>query len=60
MPRARYRTRYDFHGYLPAGVKWLLISNAAVFLLCYFGGASLQRYVLAWLTLSAQAAVACS
>src|SRR5262249_31803565 len=41
--RMRY-TRYpssrtSYYGYFPTGVKWLLISNVAVFLLMYLGGA---------------------
>ena len=31
--------RLSFFGYFPNGVKWLLISNVAVFLLIYLGGA---------------------
>ncbi len=58
MPRARpYSTRSAFSGYLPTGVKWLLISNAAVFLACYLGGLPLQRHVSVLLALSAEAAV---
>src|SRR6185369_4175377 len=58
MPRARpYSTSSAFSGYLPTGVKWLLISNAVVFLICYLGGPSLQRHVSVLLALSAEAAV---
>jgi membrane associated rhomboid family serine protease len=38
-------------------VKWLLISNTAVFLVCYLGGPALQRHVAVLLALSADAAV---
>lgn len=58
MPRARpYSTRSAFSGYLPTGVKWLLISNAVVFLICYLGGPSLQLHVSVLLALSAESAV---
>ena len=41
----RYDTRYrsagpSFSSYLPTGVKWLLISNIALFVLYYFGARS--------------------
>jgi membrane associated rhomboid family serine protease len=41
----RYDTRYrstgsSFAGYLPTGVKWLLISNIALFVFYYFGARS--------------------
>jgi membrane associated rhomboid family serine protease len=42
-------------GNFPAGTKWLLIINTAVFLLCYLGGAAIQTPVL--VALSAEAAV---
>src|ERR1017187_2521699 len=58
MPRARsFRTTSGFYGYLPQGVKWLLIANTAVFLACYLGGPALQRHVSVILALSAEAAV---
>ena len=58
MPRARsFRTTSGFYGYLPQGIKWLLIANTAVFLLCYLGGFGLQYYVRAILALSAEAAI---
>ena len=49
MPRARsFRTTSGFYGYLPQGVKWLLIANTAVFLVCYLGGQPVQVPVLAF------------
>src|SRR5579872_753458 len=58
MPRARsYASRSSFSGYLPQGVKWLLIANAAVFLLCYLGGETVQYYVRGIFALSALGAV---
>jgi membrane associated rhomboid family serine protease len=58
MPRARsFRTTSSFYGYLPRGVKWLLIVNTAVFLVCYLGGRAVQEPVLAFLALSAVHAV---
>jgi len=58
MPQARFRTsRSTLDGYLPTGVKWLLIINTAVFLICYLGGYELQRHVTAILALSADGAI---
>src|SRR5437868_6123551 len=58
MPRARqYSTGSSFYGYLPPGVKWLLIANTAVFLVCYLGGRPLQDHVAVLLALSADAAI---
>ncbi len=54
--RLRY-TRSSFFGYLTPGVKWLLISNVAVFLLYYLGGATLRHHATVVLALSAEAAV---
>ena len=39
-------SRSSFFGYFPTGVKWLLISNTAMFLLVYLGGASLQQHFM--------------
>ena len=47
----RYNTRYRYttfnpSGFLPLGVKWLLISNVAVFLLMYLtSGTALKEGV---------------
>jgi len=50
----RFRT-FAASAYLPTGVKWLLISNTAVFLVYYLaGGSALQRWMTAWFALSAQ------
>jgi membrane associated rhomboid family serine protease len=58
MPQARYRTsRSTLDGYLPQGVKWLLIVNTAIFLICFFGRDAVQRHVTAILALSAEGAV---
>src|ERR1051326_4696285 len=58
MPRARsFNTSSGLYGYLPPGVKWLLIANTAVFLVCYFGGRPLQEHVAVLLALSADAAI---
>ena len=54
--RLRY-TRSSSFGYLTPGVKWLLISNVAVFILYYLGGATVQRNAIVLLALSAAAAV---
>jgi membrane associated rhomboid family serine protease len=38
MRYTRYpSSRWSFYGYFPTGVKWLLISNVAMFLLVYLG-----------------------
>jgi membrane associated rhomboid family serine protease len=43
MPQARYSTgRSYYHGYFPTGVKWLLISNTAMFLLMWLGGSTFR------------------
>jgi membrane associated rhomboid family serine protease len=34
----RYRTTSFYSGYFPVGVKWLLISNVAIFVLSYLAG----------------------
>ena len=53
----RYDTRYRStsflpSGYFPNGVKWLLISNIAIFVLMYLAaGASFLENVIPWLTL---------
>jgi membrane associated rhomboid family serine protease len=55
----RYDTRYrsfNYSSYFPAGVKWLLISNVAIFLLSYFGGSVLASN-LALLELTPEAVV---
>ena len=54
--RLRY-TRSSYFGYISRGVKWLLISNVVVFLLCYFGGPAVTRHATVLLGLSAEAAV---
>jgi membrane associated rhomboid family serine protease len=54
--RPRFTTS-SYMGYFPKGVRWLLIINTAVFLVCYLGGPSLQFYVRGLLALSAEAAV---
>lgn len=41
----RYRTASFYSGYFPAGVKWLLISNIAIFVLSYLSmGTALGRF----------------
>jgi membrane associated rhomboid family serine protease len=57
MPRARYSYSSSLSGYFPPGVKWLLIVNTAIFLVCYLGGFPLQRHVNALFSLSAEGAV---
>jgi membrane associated rhomboid family serine protease len=56
MAQRDYRFRaFAATPYLPNGVKWLLISNTAVFLVYYLaGGSALQHYMTAWFALSAQ------
>lgn len=47
MRYTRYPTsRISFFGYFPTGVKWLLISNLAMFLLFNLGGAALRQHLL--------------
>lgn len=54
--RLRY-TRASYFGYLTPGVKWLLISNTAVFLIYYLGGATVRHHATVLLALWADAAV---
>jgi membrane associated rhomboid family serine protease len=53
----RYRTSSFGFGSFPPGVKWLIIVNVAVFLLCYLGGNAVQRHVQLLLALTAENAV---
>jgi membrane associated rhomboid family serine protease len=57
MPPARYpyRTRSAFYGYLPNGIKWLLISNTAVFLISTLSGPGFQSNVMTLFALYAEA-----
>jgi len=58
MPPNRFRySTSSYLGYFPRGVKWLLIVNTAVFLVCYLGGYGLQRHVTLLLALSWETAV---
>ncbi len=50
-------TRSAFFGYFPTGVKWLLISNVAIFLLYFLGGPAVRGNATVLLALSAVAAV---
>ena len=43
MAQPRYRlSRSVIYGYLPPGVKWLLIINTVIFIIWYLGGAGVQ------------------
>jgi membrane associated rhomboid family serine protease len=43
----RYRTSYSYSSFFPVGVKWLLISNIAIFVVSFLaGGTELQRVFL--------------
>jgi membrane associated rhomboid family serine protease len=58
----RYNTRYRYttfspSGYLPTGVKWLLISNVAVFLLMYLTGGTNFGQALLLMALAPRAVV---
>jgi len=57
VPPARYpyRTRSSFYGYFPPAIKWLLISNTAIFLLYYLGGRTLQGPMVTLFALYAEA-----
>lgn len=58
MPRPGYSySRSTLSGYFPPGTKWLIIINVAVFVLCYLGGAAVQRPANAYLALSAAGAI---
>ena len=58
MRYTRYPSgRSYLYGYFPSGVKWLLISNTAVFLIYYLGGRALQQQMTVLFSLYAEAAV---
>ncbi len=58
MPPVRsYHAGSLIYGYLPRGIKWLLISNTAVFLIYFLGGQTVYQYMTAGLALSAQGAI---
>ncbi|HTP36366.1 MAG TPA: rhomboid family intramembrane serine protease [Candidatus Acidoferrales bacterium] len=52
MPQARYRYRSSFYSYFPRGIKWLLISNTAVFLVWTLGPVGFQQDVLSYFALN--------
>src|SRR5437899_3009565 len=58
MPPNRHRyTASPYMGYFPRGVRWLLIINTAIFLVCYLGGHGLQPHVSLLFALSPEMAV---
>ncbi len=57
MPQRGFRYRTSYSSYFPPGVKWLLIINTAIFLLCYLGGPGLQTHVRVLFALSPDAAI---
>ena len=59
MPPARYpyRTSRMFYGYLPQGIKWLLIINTAVFVVYFLGGGTIEQHMTVIFGLSAEAAI---
>jgi rhomboid family protein len=59
MPRSPYpySTRSRFFGYFPPGVKWLMITNTAVFLIYYLGGDAIRHQMTVHLALIAEATV---
>ena len=52
MPQPRYQYRSSLYGYFPRGIKWLLISNTAVFLIWTLGPISFQQDVLTYFALN--------
>jgi membrane associated rhomboid family serine protease len=58
MPQPRYGYRRSFfHDHFPPGLKWLLISNTAVFVIYFLGGDWLQLNMRALFTLSVEGAI---
>ncbi len=58
MPQRGYRLRtMSLSGFFPPGVKWLIIVNVAVFVVCYLGGPGFERHVQLLLALSPEYAV---
>ena len=52
MPQSRYQFRSSLYGSFPRGIKWLLISNTAVFLIWTLGPISFQQDVLTYFALN--------
>ena len=52
MPQPRYQYRSSLYGYFPRGIKWLLISNTAVFLIWTLGPIGFQQDVLNYFALN--------
>ena len=50
---SRYRTRFSYSSFFPVGVKWLLISNIAIWLIYFFAARTeMREYVQVYLALS--------
>ena len=52
MPQSRYQFRSSLYGSFPRGIKWLLISNTAVFLIWTLGPIGFQQDVLNYFALN--------
>jgi membrane associated rhomboid family serine protease len=58
MPQPNYRyTTSSAYGGIPPGVKWLLISNTAVFVIYALGGAALQELLFRFFALSTRGVI---
>jgi membrane associated rhomboid family serine protease len=57
MPQPRFGRRSFIDNYFPPGLKWLIISNVAVFLLYFVGGGWVQRNLTVLFALYAEGAV---
>src|SRR3954454_17928879 len=57
MPQPRFGNRSFINDYFPPGLKWLIISNVAVFVLYFVGGGWVQRNVTVLFALYAEGAV---
>jgi len=58
MPQLRFGNRRSFFSdYFPPGLKWLIISNVAVFVLSFLGGSWVQRNLTVLFALYAEGAV---
>jgi len=57
MPQPRFGRRSFIDNYFPPGLKWLIISNVAVFLLYFVGGSWVQRNLTVLFALYAEGAI---
>src|SRR4051812_47225063 len=57
MPQPRFGRRSFIDNYFPPGLKWLIISNVAVFILYFVGGGWVQRHLTVLFALYPEGAI---